>query len=217
MSKEPTAPSSSATPDTAAKLFTRLGWIGFWIQVALAVLPLVMLMMVVTRSGPGSSPLRRFDLREYVSFGSLLVLLFTMFWSYRYTRLAKRMLTPDRRPLSSYIIQNVWVGITAACLGAFISLVLLQVSVGRLLFLFMNAPQGGMQVFQTTIEERAKWVSTIDMLDLMTMMLTLTAEFAVAMFSLWLLYRMLQWAADYDRVVAGASSLDQPREDSTIH
>ncbi len=216
MSKEQTAPLPSAIPDTIARLFSKLGWIGFWVQVGLVILPLIMLIVVVTSSTPGVPPLKRFDLWEYLGFGSLLVLLFTMFWSYRYTRLAKRMLTPGQHPSSSSIVQNLWVGILAGNLGAFISLVLLHVSVGRLLFLFMNAPQGGMQVIQTSFDDRAKWVSTIDMLDLMTMVVSLTAEFIVVVLSLWLLYRTLRWGADYDRVLGASASLEQPRENVPV-
>ena len=40
--------------------------------------------------------------------------------------------------------------------------------------------------------DRAGWISTIDMLDLMTMVFTLTAELTVMAFSLWLLFRMLR-------------------------
>jgi hypothetical protein len=76
----------------------------------------------------------------------------------------------------------------------------------------MNAPQGGFQVVQTTTDTRAGWISTIDMLDLMTMVFTLTAELTVMAFSLWLLFRMLRWAPAYDRLGDGSASADEGRE-----
>ncbi len=182
-----------------ARSFARLGWIGFWLQVALATLPLVLLLYVLLSSGSGSMPGRGVDLRDFVAFGSLLVLLFTTLWCYRYTRIAARIRTPGRRPPSSSVIRTLWIGVAASCLGAFISALLLFASAGRLLFVFMVAPQGGVPVMQTAADDRARWVSALDMMDLLTLSVTLTAELIVLGFSLWLLFRMIQRAVAYDR------------------
>ena len=202
--------SHPSTPERAARSFARLGWIGVWLQVGLATLPILLLLYVVFRTDSSSESGRGFGLREYVAFGSMLVLLFSTWWCYRYTRVAERMLTPERRSPSSSVIRTLWIGVVASCLGAFISVLLLFASVGRLLFVFMVAPQGGMPVIQTAAENRARWVSAIDMVDLMTMVVTLAAELTVLAFSLWLLFRMIQWAPTYDRASGGgqASEID---------
>jgi hypothetical protein len=57
-------------------------------------------------------------------------------------------------------------------------------------------------VIQTSTSERL-FVSAIDIVDLLAMVLTLTAEFIVLGFSLWLLFHMLRWATAYER--AGAA------------
>lgn len=176
----------------------------FWLQVVLAAtLPVLLLLYVVMSRRSGSGPGRGFDLREYVAFGNLLVLLFTTAWCYRYTRVAKRMLTPALRPPSSSVIRTLWIGITAGCLGALISALLLLASVGRLLFVFMLAPQGGIPVIHTAADDRARWVSAIDMVDLLTMAFTLTGELVVLASSLWLLSQMIQQAGAYDRTRDG--------------
>ncbi|MDX2167278.1 MAG: DUF3611 family protein [Deltaproteobacteria bacterium] len=185
-----------------ARPFARLGWIGFWLQVALATLPIVLLLYVVLRSPPVSGSGRGVDIREYVAFGSLLVLLFTIAWCYRYTRIAERMLTPATRPTAASVVRTLWIGVSACCLGAFISIALLLTAVVRLLVVFMLAPQGGVPVMQTAPSDRAWWVSALDMVDLLTMVLTLTAELVVLSLSLYLLYRMLRHAAGYDRAAA---------------
>ena len=87
-------------------------------------------------------------------------------------------------PDSACVFRSIWTGIVAGCLGAYISVLLLLVLSGRLLFVFMRAPQGGMPVIKTATENRAEWVSAIDMMDLMTMGSTLTAEISVVVFSL---------------------------------
>lgn len=194
MSKRGNGESAESSLVSLSESFSRLGWLGFWLQVALAVLPILLLIYVIFRASPSTSG-RGVDLREYVAFGSLLVLLFSTVWCYRYTRLAERMRVPERRPPASAILRMVWIGVVATCLGAFVSALLLLAAVGRLLFVFMLAPQGGVPVFQTSPDSRATWVSAIDMVDLMAMVFTLTAELTVLALSLWLLFRALRWVA----------------------
>jgi len=199
MPKRSSDESADASLVSLSESFSRLGWLGFWLQVALAALPILLLIYVLFRADPSASG-RGVDLREYVAFGSLLVLLFSTVWCYRYTRLAERMLVPERRPPASAIKRMVWIGVVATCAGAFVSALLLLAAVGRLLFVFMLAPQGGVPVFQTSPDSRATWVSAIDMVDLMAMVFTLTAELTVLAFSLWLLFRTLRWVAAGDDV-----------------
>ena len=197
-----------------ARSFARLGWIGFWLQVALATLPILLLLYVLLSKGSGSMLGRGIDLRDYVAFGSLLILLFTTWWCYRYTRIATRMRTPGQRPPSSSVIRTLWIGVVASCLGAFISALLVFASAGRLLFVLMVAPQGGMPVIQTAADDRTRWVSAMDMMDLMTLSVTLTAELTVLAFTLWLLFRMIQRAITYDRDDQDTSLLEAEPESS---
>jgi len=208
MSQEPTAPSGYVNPETVARPFARLGWIAFWLQLALSSLPILLMLYVVLRS-PTSASGRGVDLREYVALGGLLVLLFTTWWCYRYTRIAKRMLDPESRPSSASVIRTLWIGVVASCLGAFISALLLLTAVVRLLIVFMLAPQGGVPVIHTASDDRARWVSALDMVDLFTMVLTITVELVVLAFSLWLLFKMIGWAVGYDRAAGGATALDE--------
>jgi hypothetical protein len=212
MSQEPAPPVEYVSPERVARPFARLGWIAFWLQLALSSLPILLMLYVVLRHPPVSGTGRGVDVREYVAFGSLLVLLFTTWWCYRYTRIAKRMLVPDLRPPASSVIRTLWIGIVAGCLGAFASALLLLTAVGRLLFVFMLAPQGGIPVVHAVADDRARWVSAIDMVDLMTMVFTITAELVVLAFSLWLLFRMLRWATGYDRARGLTTSLEEDRE-----
>ena len=210
MATEQTAP-LHVDPEHVARPLARLGWIAFWLQIALSILPILLLLYVVLRTPPPSGSGRGVDIREYVAFGSLLVLIFTTWWCYRYTRLAERMRTPGSQPSSASVIRALWIGVWASCVGAFLSVLLLLTAVGRLLFIFMLAPQGGVPVFQTSPEDRARWVSAIDMVDLLTIVFTITAEWIVLFFSLWLLARMLRFAMGYDRACAGTLSADEER------
>ena len=74
------------------------------------------------------------------------------------------------------------------------SIVIMLVEVAHLLFYFLSPPQGGVPVIQTTQAETASWVSAIDMLSLMALLLTLVAELLFLVFSQYLLYRSLATA-----------------------
>jgi len=205
-SQEPVPPSESVDPERVARPFTKLGWIAVWIQAALSSLPVLLMLYAVLGNSTASGSGRGVDLREYVAFGGLLVLLFTTAWCYRYTRIAQQMVIPEQRPPSSSVIRTLWIGVVVSCAGALISVFLLLTAVGRLLFVFMLAPQGGVPVLNTVADNRTTWVSALDMVDLLTMALTITAELIVLVFSLWLLFRMLRWAVGYDRARDAAAS-----------
>ena len=108
-----------------AKRFSRLGWIGFWLQIGLLVIPIVLLIYVLFFSSPESVQRRGIDLSNYLSYGSVLVMLFTTYWFFRYTRLAKRIADPELcLPLSS-VMKTPWIGLWAGCLGILFSMLVM--------------------------------------------------------------------------------------------
>ena len=182
-------PWQPANPDRLAKQFSRLGWIGFWIQFALLAVPIVLLVYVLFVSSPESAQRRGIDLSNYLSFGSLLVMVFTTFWFYRYTRLGKRIADPALRPPQSSALRTLWIGLWAGCLGIFFSMLLLLSAVGRMLFVLMANPQTGMQIAQGLGTDPTKSLSAMDAVSLTSLLFLLTAELLVLTFSLWLLFR----------------------------
>lgn len=181
-----------------AREFTRLGWIGVWIQAVLMIIPLGVLAYVLVNKVTGSDS--TFRIGDYIAIFGLVVLGFTTFWSYRYTWLGKRISDPKRRTSSSSVIRTLRVGFWAGSLGIAISLLLMIAHVLRLLWLFMKAPQGGVPVIQTQIEDRATWVSALDVVSLLAELCTLVGELLVVGLTLWLLFR----------VVGSSHLLDQP-------
>jgi hypothetical protein len=181
-----------------ARTFARLGWAGVYIQLALMIPPVFMLCYVIFGKATGTR--ETLDFTEYLAIFSLLILGFTTFWSYRYTRLAKRMNDADRRPPRDSIVKILWVGLWASGLGIAVSMLSLFIEVIRLLMLFMQAPQGGVPVFQTQPENRTAWVSAIDAVSLLAELCTLAGELVVLGFTLWLLFKTTQIASDYDEL-----------------
>jgi len=144
---------------------------------------------------------------EYLSVGSLLVLVFTTIWSYRYTRLAKRIDDPERRPSGPALQKTVWTGIVASTLGITFSMLVLLFEVFQLLFYMLRAPQAGVPVVQTT-GGPASWVSAADVVSILALVVATFVEIAVLVFSLWLLYRATRASPEY--LCAGAGDETAP-------
>jgi hypothetical protein len=119
----------------------------------------------------------------------LLVLAFTTLWSYVYTRLAKRIAIPGERPTELALRRSTWTGVIASTLGLIFSMLVMLAEVAHLLFYFLRAPKVGVPVIQTTAGGAATWVSAIDIVSLMALILTTFGEVVVLVLSLWLLFR----------------------------
>jgi hypothetical protein len=140
-------------------------------------------------SRPTASPSQGFGFTEYLTIINLFLLAFTTFWSYRYTRIASRLRGPDPKPSEASVIGAVWTGVVVTTVGMLFSMIAVLTATGELLFAFLKAPQGGIPVIQTAGAEAIRWVSTVDMIDLMALVLFLFAELIVLVCSLWLLFR----------------------------
>ena len=173
-----------------AKAFSRLGWIGFWLQLAIGSIPVALLIYGFLFGGnDGIGTRGRFALIEYLTIGSLFLLAFTALWSYRNTRLADRIAKSDRPPSTSSIQRTAWIGVAASTLGIVFSALVMVFEVIQLWLYFLRAPQAGVPVVQTTSGGPASWVSAGDILGLMGLIFTMLVEVIVLALSLWLLFR----------------------------
>ena len=182
-------------PERLARQFSRLGWIGFWMQLVLITIPILLLFYVLVLHSPESVQRKGINLRDYLSYGSLIVMLFTTVWFYRYTRLAKRIANPDLSPPRSSIVKTVWIGLWASCLGIFFSMILMINAVGRMLFVLLTTPQTGIP-FAGAGGDPSKVLSALDGVSLVSLVLILTAELTILAFSIWLLFRVTRPSAE---------------------
>lgn len=189
---------SDTTADKIATSFARLGWTGVSVQVVLMLVPIVI--TAYAFFGLTNGMRDRFGFTEYLAVCGLLILAFTTFWSFYYTRLSNRIRDPERRPTRDSIVKILWVGLWAGTAGIVVSLVALIVEVVRLLILLLKAPQGGIPVFRTEPDSRTGWISAIDAVSLLADVCTLAGEFLLLGLTLWLLFKITQFAADYDHL-----------------
>jgi hypothetical protein len=190
MSENTKTPWLPSNPESLARQFSRLGWTGFWIQLVLIAVPILLLIYVMFFSGPDSAQSKGIDLSNYLSYGGLMVMLFTTLWFYRYTRLASRITDPDLRPSLSSVTRTLWVGLWASFLGIIFSMLLLLSAVARLLFVLMTMPQTGIPIAAISGADPTRTLSAIDALSLTSLLMMLTAELIVLAFTLWLLFQV---------------------------
>src|SRR5262249_8630505 len=86
--------------DSLANAFSRLGWIGFWIQIAIGIVPLTLIIYAfISGQSTDAGTRRGLLLVRYLTIAGFLVLMFTTMWFYRYTSLAERISDSTRRRL----------------------------------------------------------------------------------------------------------------------
>jgi len=184
--------------DSLANAFSRLGWAGFWIQIAIGIVPLTLIIYAFISGQSASAGTRRgLLLVGYLTIAGFLVLIFTTTWSYRYTRLAERISDSMRRPSVFSVQKAAWIGVASSALGIVFSMLVILFEVGQLLIYFLRAPQAGVPVIQTTGGGQASWVSAADIMHLMALVVTTFGEFTVLAFSLWLLFRTTVPSVEY--------------------
>ena len=180
----------SSTNSSLSRAFSRFGWLGFWLQIAIGAIPIALLIYAFLFGGAdGIGTRSSFGLIQYLEIGSLLVLAFTTIWFYRYTQLAHRIAMPDLSPSMESLQRTAWIGVAASTLGIVFSALVMMFEVSQLLLYFLRAPQAGVPVVQTTSGGPASWVSAGDVLSLMGLIFAMLVEIVVLTFSLWLLFR----------------------------
>ena len=190
MIENPNDSLNETTYSGIALTFYRLGWFGFWTQVVVGAIPTVLMSYLFFFAGSPTGPRAGFRFVEYLTLASLAVLLFTTIWFFRYTRLAKRIMTPEQRPTNDSLSRTAWTGIIASTIGVLISIVVMVLEVAHLLFFFLSVPQAGIPIIQAVDGDRANWVSAVDMVSLMALTITLFAEVIILICSLWLLFQV---------------------------
>ena len=156
-------------------------------QIGLGTMPI--LLIIYTSLFTGSATSGRVLLIESLTIASLIIMGFTTIWSFYYTRLAKRIADPLRRPVKTFVQRIAWIGVATSTLGIVFSLLLMLAETALLLSYFLRAPQAGVPVIQTAGAAQVSWVSAMDIVSLLTLILVTFGELVVLIFSLWLLFR----------------------------
>ncbi|MFZ0614287.1 MAG: DUF3611 family protein [Desulfobacterales bacterium] len=178
-----------SNPEKLAGQFTRIGWVGFWLQLVMLIIPVLLLIYVLFFSSPGSAQRKGIDLSNYLTYVGLIEMAFTTFWFFRYTRVGSKIADPATRPSLAAVMRTLWIGLGASMVGILFSMVLMTGAVGRFLFILLATPQTGIPFAQAG-GDPSLTLSAVDAVALTSLQVTLTAELIVLALSLWLLFKV---------------------------
>jgi Protein of unknown function (DUF3611) len=174
------------TPQTVRKIaaqLKRVGWMGFWLQLALAVVAsLIFLFAIPLASTGASNPGTGGSLLFAV--GGLLVLYASTYWSFRYVTTSRKLKNPDLRPKKAETIKLVQWGLMSSVLGMASSVMAAESIAGTLLGKSLSSTLG----FATfSSDALSKIIQPLDILIVLANTHIITAHFIGMVASLWLL------------------------------
>jgi hypothetical protein len=190
---EPNSASTALTQSEAggiARALRRWGGIALWTQVFVAVIPVIVITVVFSTIYGVQAPVRSAGFLGLLSLLGFVVLLITTFWCWRYRKLGIALTDGSTTATPKRLLNNVWTGVGLSCAGIVLSMTVLLAEMTYLFIRFLEAPQGGVPVIQT-VTGGTSWISAVDILGLMTVVLTLAAEIVVLVAGLWLLSRVM--------------------------
>lgn len=189
-----TDPLDSAPLPPALERFStalrRTGWIGFWVQLVLGIISTIILLFAfvfalpglgtaATRSNPGTGG------GLFFAICGLAVLYFSVYQSFRYTKLARQLRSPNPslRPTKAYTTQILRFGLIASVTGMGLSLLGAGAINGTLVAKSLRQPG----VFFSTAVDLKDFVQPLDLFVVQANTNTILAHFAGIVAILWLL------------------------------
>ncbi|MBD2430854.1 MULTISPECIES: DUF3611 family protein [Fischerella] len=190
-----TSHSPSTNVHRIASEFRILGWIGFWLQLVLGSIPLfIAIPTLLFRSNPGRVGTQN-SIGVFFAYACLLVLIFTIYWCFRYTRLSKKLDDPDLRPSRKEVTRDLWIGILANISGMIFAVIVLLTQVGLLLNRVLSIPQGAATIYTplpgAAIATSNLPITPLQIISMQAVSCAIAAELVGVIVALWLLYRLI--------------------------
>ena len=160
------------------------GNIGLWVQLVLGVVSIGTLTvpnLVIDRNATPATPVGIF-----FAGGGIIALAISIYFSYRYTRIARRLSTADSssRPSRAVILRQLRISLIVNLIGLLLTLLGAQAIVGIVLVKSLSQPPG------SVVAQRQEFVSSIDLLVIQGNVNIIAAHFAGIVSSLWLTQRL---------------------------
>lgn len=174
--------------------FHYLGWVGFWLQIVLAFIPISVLLFalfVFKTSAQGIGTV----IELVLAYGCLLSLGFSIFWSFRYSQLGRPLATTTRSFSLKKITKTLWLGVTVNLSCMVITVLVAIGAIGTMLFRVLTLPPGAIPIFdqrQGLNLNSSQWIVPLDVVWLQTLINTIAAQLVGVVISLLLVYRVNQ-------------------------
>jgi hypothetical protein len=187
----PEAP--SPTTRQIAQSFRWLGWIGFCLQALFGFIPILVVVMVVLFT-PAYQRLG-LPFGVWLAIACLFILIFSIYWCFRYTLLASKLEVPDLRPGKSQVYHELTLGLLANLGLIAIAVTIALFRVGGLTFKMLTLPQGSTVIApnptMTTVTQGAL-ITPSNMIAIQAMINAIAAGLVGVIVALLLLYQVGQ-------------------------
>ena len=184
MSNQPEYRALPPAVQRAANTFHWVGWVGFWVQAVLAAISTILMLFAVpflqgAKDGGSSAGVGLATL-------GLLALYFSIYWAFRYTRIARKLKAAEEgRPSRSETIRNLRIGLVVNLAGMFVALLAAEAILGAL---FARSSQAqGMLLSQEGLQ---KVVQPLDISVVLANTHIIISHYAGLITSLFLLNRI---------------------------
>jgi hypothetical protein len=190
---------ANSTPQQIARSLRSLGWIGFCLQALLGFVPIFVVVTTVL-----FSPKQRqmgFSLGLWLAIACLIILLFSIYWCFRYTQLANKIEIRDLRPAKSQVIHDLRLGLVANLSIMAIAVIIALSRVGELTFRMMTLPQGATVIAPQqagTVMAPGALIAPSNIIAIQAMVCAIAAGLVGVIVSLLLLYQVGQHRTSSD-------------------
>ena len=178
---------SSSIPAAAQRVASGLrrgGWVCFWIQLVLAVISGIILLfasLIASQESAGASSGTGGGL--IFAWAGLLVLGFSTYRAFRYTRLAQKLRSPDLRPDRAETVQQIRLTLISNMVGMALTLIGAEAINGILLGKALSQPRG---FFQPSVNLQ-DFIQPLDIFIVLANTHTIFAHFMGIAISIWLI------------------------------
>lgn len=162
----------------------RFGWIGFWTQVVLGFVSLLIVIIVIfsrsfnlNRSQDTPTP----TLGLVLAITGLVFLGVSIYCCYRYPQLGRRLDHPEKRPTKEHVIRSLNIGLWVNVAGMIFTVAAAEWNVGMLLLKVLSIPQGA-AVYATNV-----LIEPLEIFIIQAKVNTIAAQLTGIIVALWLL------------------------------
>lgn len=175
---------SALTPEDIAHWCRRLGWVGLVLQAFLGFMPLlVVITRIFTSQRTGG-----FGWGLWLAMACLIVLLFSIYWCFRYTRLSARLMQPDRRPPKSAVKRALKLGLLSNLAILVLSTLIALWQVSAMTLRLLAVPQGATVIAPNAVVPSAALITPSNMITIYAMISTIAAGLVGLIVALILIY-----------------------------
>ncbi|MDB9304333.1 DUF3611 family protein [Nodularia spumigena CS-591/12] len=164
------------------------GWVLLWVQLALALVSGLLLLFSSTGRNFANQPNPGLGIGVIWAIIGILLLLFSVFWDFRYTRIGRRLgnINPTLHPSKADTTRAIRMGILVSLVGIFIAILGAGTSVSVLVAKAVSQPPG------VAITDPNKIIRALDVFIVVANINGIAAHFVGTVASIWLLEKVHQ-------------------------